>query len=109
MFEITKAAVDHLRKLRREKGLDESMGVRFVGNEGRLGLRFRKSPDKDDRVMAQEGIEIYLAPEVADKFEESIIDARTQGTRRALILRRPKTPRTVRRTSSGRTASPRTA
>ena len=104
MFEITKAAVDHLRKLRNEKGLDESMGVRFVGNEGRLGLRFRKSPDKDDQVVSQEGIAIYVAPEVADKFEQSIIDARTQGTRRALILRRPKTPRTARRTATPRTA-----
>lgn len=104
MLEITKAAVDHLRKLRKEKGLDDSMGVRFVGSEGRLGLRFRKEPDKNDQVVSQEGLSIYVAPEVAEKFEASIVDARTQGTRRALVLRRPKAPK-----PSSRTASPRTA
>ena len=99
MFEITKAAVDHLRTLRKQKGLDDSMGVRFVGNDGRLGLRFRKDPDKGDQVVSQEGIAIYVAPEVAEKFEQSIVDARVQGTRAALILRRPRTPKAAPRTA----------
>lgn len=88
MLRITKQAADHLAKLRTDKGLDGRVGVRFVRNGGRVGLTFTRTPEKGDRVVPRDGMAVYLAPDVADAFEQSIIDATTEDDRTRLVLRR---------------------
>ena len=52
------------------KGFDGPVGVRFVRNGSRLGLTFARTPEKGDRVVSRAGIAVYLAPGVADAFEQ---------------------------------------
>ena len=87
MVHITPEATGHLVRLRLERGIDESHGARFVRNGARIGLTFAKAPEPDDRVVSGPAIDVYVAPEIAAVVDESIIDARDDDGKTALVLR----------------------
>jgi Fe-S cluster assembly iron-binding protein IscA len=95
VLQVTERAIDHLEGLRRKKGFDERVGVRFVRNGERVALTFARGPKKGDRVVPRDRIPVYLASEVADTFDHSIVDAKTADERTWLVLRpqRKATPK----------------
>jgi Fe-S cluster assembly iron-binding protein IscA len=87
MFTITARATTHLANLRRSKGLDEHVGVRFVKDAGRLGLVFATAPGKSDLIVADQPVPIYVSPELRDRFERSVVDATSDGDGTKLVIR----------------------
>jgi Fe-S cluster assembly iron-binding protein IscA len=91
VLKLTSSASRHLVKLRKERGVDDRAGVRFVSKEGRVGLTFSLKPVHGDREIDGEAIKVYIAPEIAPALDESIIDARDEDGRTALVLRKQTT------------------
>ena len=91
MLRLTSSASRHLVKLRKERGVDDRAGVRFVSKEGRVGLTFSLNPVHGDREIDGEAIKVYIAPEIAPALDESIIDARDEDGKTALVLRKQAT------------------
>lgn len=51
-------------------------------------MTFAPAPEPDDVLADASGIDLYVAPEVAAVFDESIIDAREEDGRTSLVLRK---------------------
>lgn len=66
MLQLTSKATRHLIELRRERGVDERAGARFVSKGGRVGLIFASAPEQGDRVLGSAEILVYVPPEIAD-------------------------------------------
>lgn len=88
MLQLTSEAARHLMKVRRERGVDERAGARFVSNGGRVGLTFAPAPMAGDRVVDSEPIRVFVAAEIADALDQTIIDARDEDGRTTLIMRK---------------------
>lgn len=88
MLQLTSKATRHLIELRRERGVDERAGARFVSKGGRVGLIFASAPEQGDRVLGSAEILVYVPPEIADALDHSIIDARSEEGRMALVIRK---------------------
>jgi len=91
VLKLTSSASRHLVNLRKERGVDDRAGVRFVSKEGRVGLTFSLKPVHGDRELDGEAIKVYIAPEIAPALDESIIDARDEDGKTALVLRKQAT------------------
>lgn len=91
MLQLTPNAVQHLVRLRNERGLDDRAGVRFVSKEGRVGMTFSMKPVNGDREIDAESIKVYVASEIAPTLDESVIDAREEDGKAALVLRKQTT------------------
>jgi Fe-S cluster assembly iron-binding protein IscA len=90
MLQLTPEATSHLVRVRRERGLDDQSGARFVSNGARVGLTFAGAPEPGDRVIEQKDIPVYVASEVAEALDTSVIDARVEEGKSILVLRRQK-------------------
>jgi len=88
MLQLTPKATEHLIQVRSERGVDKKAGARFVSRNGRIGLTFAAKPAKSDRVVEAEEIQIYIASEIAETLDQSIIDARPEEGKMTLVLRR---------------------
>lgn len=80
MFRVTSAAAATLRDACEEEGLTpDSAGVRLAGTvdeSGTLSLEvlLQEEPEPTDQVSEQEGIRVFLAPEVAEPLSELELD-----------------------------------
>jgi Fe-S cluster assembly iron-binding protein IscA len=83
MLQLTPKAAQHLIQVRGERGV-----VRFVSKDGRVGIAFTLAPMDGDRVVDGQQIKVFVAPEVATALDESIIDARDEDGRTALVMRK---------------------
>lgn len=92
MLELTSKAALHLIKLRGERGIDDRAAVRFVSKEGRVGVTFSLNPMDGDRVVEGDEIKVFVAPEIAPALDESIIDARDEDGKTALVMRKQAAP-----------------
>ena len=88
MPQITKDATRHLKRLHAEKGLDGEASVRILRHSGRLGMSFSQTPHDDDTRVDQDGVHVYIARELADPLDRSVIDVETAGERPRLVVRR---------------------
>jgi len=88
MLQLTSKAVGHLTMLRRDRGVDERAGVRFVSKDGRVGVTFSLVPMDGDRVVDGQQIEVFVAAEIAAALDESVIDARDENGQVSLIMRK---------------------
>lgn len=88
MLQLTSEATRYLLKVRRERGVDDRAGARFVSKGGRVGLTFALAPVAGDRVLNGAEIKVFVAPEIAETLDESIIDARDEDGQTALIMRK---------------------
>lgn len=81
MLEITDAAENAIRLLRKSSDLPQSTALRIAPiptTEGGLaiGLAFTDGPeDGDHEVSAKAGLTVYVAPELADTFERATLEA----------------------------------
>lgn len=94
MLKVTHDAATLLASSRASSGHPETFGVRFfvteVPGEGKAQLAFEFVPDPrpQDQVAEQEGLSVYVAPELSEALGEATIDAQEAGSGKQLILRR---------------------
>jgi len=88
MLRLTSKAASHLLKVRRERGLDERSGARFVGSGGRIRLTFSSAPRLGDRVVKGAELPVYVSSEIADTLDQSIIGTKVHEGRTVLVFRR---------------------
>ncbi len=89
MLQFTKDATDHIQALQRGKGSASRQVARLVRVDGKLQLRFSPSPVEGDQVVANDDLDVYLAPGVDELLTGKIIDARTEDQQTRLVVRRP--------------------
>jgi Fe-S cluster assembly iron-binding protein IscA len=90
MLKLTPQAIDHLLRVRREKGLDTDAIPRFVRKAGRLGLTFARRPASGDRVVDDGRLSTLVASSASDLLDAATIDVRTEEGRSVLVVRRAK-------------------
>ncbi|MEW5989996.1 MAG: hypothetical protein AB1736_01445 [Chloroflexota bacterium] len=88
MLLLTPEATSHLVRVRRKRGLDDQNGARFVSRGTGVGLTFAAAPEPGDRVIDQKDIPVFVARDVADALDGSVIDARLEQGTSVLVLRR---------------------
>jgi Fe-S cluster assembly iron-binding protein IscA len=88
MLRLTPQAIDHLARVRREKGLDSGLVPRFVRNSGRLRLTFARGPETGDRVVDDGRVSTIVASSASDLIEDATIDVRTEEGKSVLVVRR---------------------
>ncbi len=88
MLQLTPTAVRHLVTIREERGIDNRAGARFVRKDGHVGLTFALAPLDGDQVVEDTKIKVFVAAEIAAAMEQSIIDARDEEGRTALVVRK---------------------
>ena len=88
MLQLTPKATSHLVRIRRLRGLDDQNGARFVAKGGSVGLTFAVAPEPGDRVIEQKDIAVFVAQEVAEAHDGSLIDTRLEQGKPVLVLRR---------------------
>jgi len=81
MLRITQQAAALLSQARAGAGAPDGYGVRFfaaAANQAgtRIGLDFVAQPAEGDQVSKQEGLPVYVAPEVAEPLKEAVVDAK---------------------------------
>lgn len=79
MLQITHDAAQLLTELRRGQELPEDHGLRVFAEtsepgEVTIGLGFADAPAQGDQVSEQEGLKVFVAPELADPLEDAAID-----------------------------------
>lgn len=92
MLQITPQAERHLLRLRDERGYDDKHGVRFLTTSGSVGLTFAATAKPDDRVIEGTKLPIYVAMEAVAALDEATIDAKAEGDKTVLVIRRQQAP-----------------
>jgi Fe-S cluster assembly iron-binding protein IscA len=79
MLQITSRAAAVLSEERAQRGIPDSFGLRVQeersNSTGSLRLEFAAAPAPGDEVGETEGVQLFIAPEVADALSEQAIDA----------------------------------
>jgi hypothetical protein len=86
VLRLTPRATEHLVRVRNERGIDDRHAARFVGKGSRIALTFAQSAEPGDRRIETRGIAVLLAPEVADRLDQSVIDARREDGKDVLMM-----------------------
>ena len=94
MLEITKGAAALLTELRKGQEVPENYGVRVFPEtaqpgEVTIGLGFAEQPAAGDQVTEQDGMKVFVAPELAAPLEDAAIDV-TQEDGAARLVFRPQ-------------------
>jgi Fe-S cluster assembly iron-binding protein IscA len=92
MLKITSGAAAVLSDARASSGAPEQFGVRFYVIEtpaqGKaLAFDFVESPEPQDEVAEEQGLPVYVAPELAPAVADSTLDAQQKDGRNELVLR----------------------
>lgn len=94
MLTITHDAAVALSAARAAAGAPDTFGTRFSitepreTGEPRLAVTFVERPIEGDRVSEQEGMAVYVAPELEESVPEATIDAKPVDGEPQLILER---------------------
>lgn len=91
-MQITHEAASLLREVRRAADVPDTYGVRLypeASNEQgvTVGLGFAEGPAAGDHVTEEEGIAVYVAPEIAAPLAGAVIDAEQQDGEPMLVIR----------------------
>ena len=91
MLRITSQAATLLSQARAESGAPDSAGVRFFAHAAtetgtEIGLDFVPQPAEGDQVSKQEGVPVYVAPDVAEPLKEAVLDAKPVNGAPQLVL-----------------------
>jgi Fe-S cluster assembly iron-binding protein IscA len=93
MFRITHDAAVALSAARAASGAPENFGTRFSVSEAqgqpRLAVTFVEQPIPGDNVTEQEGMPVYVAPELSEAIPEATVDAEPVDGEPQLVLKRP--------------------
>lgn len=95
MLQITHAAAELLTELRREQDVPEDHGLRVFAEtsnpeEVTIGLGFTATPAAGDQVTEQEGLKVFVAPEVATPLTDSAIDVTPATDGASRLVFRPQ-------------------
>jgi Fe-S cluster assembly iron-binding protein IscA len=91
MLQLTEGARLHLRKVRNERHQDDA-NARFVASPSGEGvsLSFEKEAQQGDRVVHTDGIDVFVAPAVAERLDQSVIDVGKRRDGKAVLTLRPQ-------------------
>lgn len=87
MLQLSPQAIDHLLRVRSQKGLDATAIPRFVRKAGRIGLTFARGPESGDMLVDDGRMSTLIASSAAD-LVDATIDVRTEDDRSVLVVRR---------------------
>lgn len=97
MLQITHDAAQLLTELRRGQDLPEDHGLRVFAEstepagEITIGLGFADAPGQGDQVTEQEGIKLFVAPELAEPLTDAAIDVTKADDGASRLVFRPQT------------------
>lgn len=97
MLQITHDAAQLLTELRRGQDLPEDHGLRVFAEstepagEITIGLGFADAPAQGDQVTEQEGIKLFVAPELAEPLTDAAIDVTKADDGASRLVFRPQT------------------
>ena len=92
MLQITHGAATFLSELRRGQEVPETYGLRVFPEstepgEITIGLGFTDAPAEGDQVTEQDGLKVFVAPELATPLEDAAIDVAGDDGATKLIFR----------------------
>ena len=93
MFELTSRAAAALAQTRAQSGLGDTIAIRISASESGNGssagyqLRFASHPAPNDVVVESAGTTVFVAPELAEPLETSILDAVDTPEGERLVLK----------------------
>lgn len=92
MLEITHPAAELLTEIRRGQEVPETYGLRVfpeatTPGEVTIGLGFAESPADGDQVTEQDGMKVFVAPELAEPLENAAIDVTGENGTPRLVFR----------------------
>jgi Fe-S cluster assembly iron-binding protein IscA len=87
MLRLTSDATNHLVRVRQERGAGTDAGARLVRGGGGVRLTFTQTPEQGDKIVDASDIKVFVAPEIADALDTSVIDAKTEDGRTYLVIR----------------------
>jgi iron-sulfur cluster assembly protein len=95
VLQITHAAAELLNEVRQQQDVPEDHGLRVFAeaanpDEVTIGLGFSASPADGDQVSEQEGMKVFIAPEVAEPLSDSAIDVTPGGNGATRLVFRPQ-------------------
>lgn len=94
MLKITHDAAVALSSARAAAGAPDQFGARFsitnAPEQGgaRLAITFVESPAAGDTVSEQEGLNVYVAPELVQAIPDATVDAKPMDGETQLVLER---------------------
>jgi Fe-S cluster assembly iron-binding protein IscA len=91
MLQMTHAAAELLTQIRQNADIPTSAGVRVYpeatsGDEVSIGLGFTEEPMPGDQVSEQEGMRLFVAPEIAAPLDRTMIDVTSADGEQQLIF-----------------------
>lgn len=102
MFELTSRAAAALADARARKGLADKTAIRISASKSGNGssatqrgyqLRFASRPAPDDLMVEQAGTKVFLAADLAEPLEASVLDMVDTERGKRLVLRRRRAPK----------------
>lgn len=95
MLQITHAAAELLSEIRREQDVPDDHGLRVfaetaTADEVSIGLGFTDAPGDGDQVTEQDGLKVFVAPEVAEPLTDTAIDVTPASNGAARLVFRPQ-------------------
>jgi Fe-S cluster assembly iron-binding protein IscA len=95
VLEITHDAATLLTEIRRGQEVPETYGLRVFPEttepgEVTIGLGFTDQPIPGDQVTEQDGMRVFVAPELASPLEDTAIDVSAGDNGASKLVFRPK-------------------
>jgi Fe-S cluster assembly iron-binding protein IscA len=92
MLQVTHGAAALLTELRDGQDVPDTYGVRVFPEaaepgEVTIGLGFTDAPAEGDQVTEQDGLKVYVAPELATPLEGAAIDVAEENGAARLVFR----------------------
>ena len=92
MLQITPDAAAFLAELREGQDVPDTYGLRIFPestepDEVTVGLGFTDTPADGDHVSEQDGLRVFVAPELAAPLEDAAIDVTADDGARRLVFR----------------------
>lgn len=92
MLQITHDAATFLSELRRGQEVPDTYGLRVFPEssepgEVTVGLGFTESPADGDQVTEQDGLRVFVAPELATPLDAAAIDVTEEEGAERLVFR----------------------
>lgn len=92
MLQITPDAATFLSELRQGQDVPETYGLRVFAEasepgEVTIGLGFTENPADGDQVTEQDGLRVFVAPELATPLEAAAIDVTAEEGAERLVFR----------------------
>jgi iron-sulfur cluster assembly protein len=92
VLQITHSAASFLSEIRRGQDVPETYGLRVFPEstepgEITIGLGFTDAPADGDQVTEQDGLRVFVAPELAMPLDDAAIDVAAEDGAARLIFR----------------------